>query len=89
MKVIKARNQYFRFHDQKGDGNCFYSSIAASSITNIKGHQALQLHMLSKVEKAIKSGDNVVWEIWNKNKHDDSLEDWCFSQQEDRKWASS
>jgi hypothetical protein len=89
MKLIKARNQYFRFHDQKGDGNCLYHSIAASSITNIKNHRTLRLDMLCKVQEALDNGNNVVSEIWNKNRHGNSLEDWCFSQQEDRKWGSS
>ena len=75
MKLIKARNQYFRFHDQKGDGNCLYHSIAASSITNIKNHRTLRLDMLCKVQEALDNGNNVVSEIWNKNRHGNSLED--------------
>ena len=45
--------------------------------------------MLSKVQEALDNGNNVVREIRNKNRHGNSLEDWCFLQQEDRKWGSS
>ena len=34
-------------------------------------------------------GNSIVKEIWNKNRRGDSLEEWCYSQQEDRKWGST
>ena len=92
MRLIKVKNQFFRFHDQDGDGNCLYRSIAASAVTNIKDHWDLCVNLITRILQTIEKNENqshIVREIWNNNKHGDSLQHWCYTQQEDRKWSSS